>query len=199
MNKSISDLTQLRKKQSTNFQNKMIQVAYQLFNSFGFNEEFEPLFSKKESDQLQLPKYVKVSHDRFYKMKNNINNNKGLTTRIKDKSGKIITTDTKYAVNLMDLISKNKDKYDEAKRIFNDNIIGAICSINSEKLSNNGTKILRVFLDLREVFTGEVYKIKIYDDKYDIVKLKNNAADEKSKLETQNESLELEKEKKNKI
>ena len=132
-------------------------------------------------------------------MKNNINNNKGLTTRIKDKSGKIITTDTKYAVNLMDLISKNKDKYDEAKRIFNDNIIGSICSINSEKPSNNGTKLLRVFLDLREVFTGEVYKIKIYDDQYDIVKLKNNAADEKSKLETQNEFLELEKEKKNKI
>ena len=98
----------------------------------------------------------------------------------------------------MDLISKNKDKYDEAKRIFNDNIIGSICSINSEKLSNNGTKLLRVFLDLREVFTGEVYKIKIYDDKYDIVKLKNNAADEKSKLGTQNESLELEKEKKKK-
>ena len=55
LNKSISDLTQLGKKQSTNLQNKMIQVVYQLFNSFGFNEEFEPFFSEKESDQLQLP------------------------------------------------------------------------------------------------------------------------------------------------
>ena len=27
----------------------MIQVVYQLFNSFGFNKEFEPLFSKRES------------------------------------------------------------------------------------------------------------------------------------------------------
>ena len=90
----------------------MIQVVYQLFNSFGFNEEFEPLFIKKVSDQLQLPNHVRVSHDRFYKIKNNIDNNKDLTTRIKDKSGKTITVDTKYAVNLMDLILKNKGKYD---------------------------------------------------------------------------------------
>ena len=31
-NKSISDLTQLKEKQSTDFQNKMIQVAYLLYN-----------------------------------------------------------------------------------------------------------------------------------------------------------------------
>ena len=49
----------------------------------------------------------------------------------------------------------------------NDNIIGSIISINSGKPSNNSTKLLGVFLDLRKVFTGEVYKIKIYDDKYD--------------------------------
>ena len=49
LNKSISDLDQLKQKQSTAFQNNMIQVVYQLFNSFGFNKEFEPLFSKKES------------------------------------------------------------------------------------------------------------------------------------------------------
>ena len=53
LNKSISDLDQLKRKQSTAFQNKMIQVVYQLFNSFGFNKEFEPLFSKKESEQAE--------------------------------------------------------------------------------------------------------------------------------------------------
>ena len=157
------------------------------------------LFSEKESDQLQLPNYVKVSHDRFYKIKNNIDNNKGLTTRIKDNSVKIITIDIKYAANLMDLISKSKVEYNEAKRIFNDNIIDSINSIVFEKPSNNRTKLLNAFLDLKEVFTGKVYKIKIDDDKYEVVKLKNNAADKKSKLEKQNESLELEKEKKNKI
>ena len=49
----ISDLDQLKQKQSTVLQNKMIQVVYQLFNSFDFNKEFEPLFSKKESEQTE--------------------------------------------------------------------------------------------------------------------------------------------------
>ena len=68
----------------------MIHVVYQLFNSFGLNKRLLPLLSEKEPDQLRLPEYVKVSYDRFYKIKNNIDNNKGLTTRIKDGLGKII-------------------------------------------------------------------------------------------------------------
>ena len=36
LNKSISDFDQLKQK-STAFENKMIQVVYQLFNSSGFN------------------------------------------------------------------------------------------------------------------------------------------------------------------
>ena len=68
----------------------MIHVVYQLFHSFGLNKRLLPLFSKKEADQLRFPKYVKVSYDRFYKIKNNIDNNKDLTTRTKDGSGKMI-------------------------------------------------------------------------------------------------------------
>ena len=59
LNKSKSDLDQLKQKQSTAFQNKMIQVVYQLFNSFGFNKEFEPLFSEKESERTEKNK-IKV-------------------------------------------------------------------------------------------------------------------------------------------
>ena len=87
--KSISDLNQLKQKKVV-FQNMMIHVVYQLFNSFGLNKRLLPLLSEKEPDQLRLPEYVKVSYDRFYKIKNNIDNNKGLTTRIKDGLGKII-------------------------------------------------------------------------------------------------------------
>ena len=54
LKKSISNLDQLRKKQKTNFQNKMMQVVYQLFNSFGFNKEFIPLFSKPVSDAQEI-------------------------------------------------------------------------------------------------------------------------------------------------
>ena len=65
LKKSMSDLDWLRQKKKTVFQNKMIQVVYQLFNSFGLNKEFLPLFSQKEPNQLRLPKYVKVGYDKF--------------------------------------------------------------------------------------------------------------------------------------
>ena len=54
LKKSISNLDQLRKKQKTNFQNKMMQVVYQLFNSFGFNKEFIPLFSEPVPDAQEI-------------------------------------------------------------------------------------------------------------------------------------------------
>ena len=53
MNKSISDLDQLKQKQSTTFQNKMIHVVYQLFNSFDFNKESAPLFSQIKSEKTE--------------------------------------------------------------------------------------------------------------------------------------------------
>ena len=46
LNKSISDLEQLKPKQSTVLRNEMVRVAYQLFNSFGFNKEFEHCLAK---------------------------------------------------------------------------------------------------------------------------------------------------------
>ena len=49
LTKSISDLDQLKQKQSTAFQNKLIHVIYQLFNPFGFNKESAPLSSQIKS------------------------------------------------------------------------------------------------------------------------------------------------------
>ena len=190
LEKSIYDLNQLRQEKSTVFQNKMIQVVYQLFNSFGLNKRLLPLFSKKDPDQLRLPDYVKVSYDRFYKIKNNIDNNKGLLIRIKDKSGKVIITDTKDAAALMDRVSKNGITYNKVKTIFNDEIIKS-ANIALEKPSNNRTKLLKVFFDLGEVFTGRFYSVKIFDDKYEVVELKDKADDIQFKLETQNEPLEM--------
>ena len=65
LNKSISDLDQLKQKQSTVLRNKMVQVVYQLFNSFGFNKEFAPLFSQIKSEQteekMQIPLWFKIN------------------------------------------------------------------------------------------------------------------------------------------
>ena len=79
----------------------MIQVVYQLFNLFGLNKKVLILFSEKEPDQSTLPDYVKVSSNRFYEIKSNIDNNKGLMTRVRDTSGKIITIDVKDTSKLM--------------------------------------------------------------------------------------------------
>ena len=72
LNKSISDLDQLKQKQSTVLRNKMVQVVYQLFNSFGFNKEFEPLFSKKD---LQIPLRFKINKPEFKELTRDIYNN----------------------------------------------------------------------------------------------------------------------------
>ena len=45
LNKSVSGLDQLKQKQNVILRKKMVQVVYQLFNSFGCNIEFAPLFS----------------------------------------------------------------------------------------------------------------------------------------------------------
>ena len=48
LNKSISGWDQPKQKQTAVLRNKMVQVVCQLFNSFGFNKEFEPLFTEKK-------------------------------------------------------------------------------------------------------------------------------------------------------
>ena len=69
LNKSISDLDQLKQKQSTVLRNKMVEVVYQLFNSFVFNKEFEPLFTQKLD---QIPLWFRINKSEFDKLKSNI-------------------------------------------------------------------------------------------------------------------------------
>ena len=57
----------------------MIQVVYQLFNSFGFRKEFAPLFSKKESEriegEMQKPLWVEINRPEFEELKRDIYDN----------------------------------------------------------------------------------------------------------------------------
>ena len=52
----VSDLDQQRQKESTVFQNKMIDVVYYLFNSLGISSK---------PGRLMLPKWVNISEKRF--------------------------------------------------------------------------------------------------------------------------------------
>ena len=72
LNKSISDLDQPKQKQSTALQNKMVQVVFQLFNSFGLNEESESLFIKK-LDQISL--WFRINKPEFDELTSDIYNN----------------------------------------------------------------------------------------------------------------------------
>ena len=186
LKKCISDLNQLRQKQSNVFQNKMIQVVYQFFNSLGLNKKSPTIIQRKRTRSIKAARYIKVSSNRFYELKNNIDNKKSLMTRVKDWSGKTITIDIKDASNLMDHISKNQITYDEVKMIFNYKIISAGNKIAITNLTDK-TKLLKIFFDLREVLSGELYGVKILDGKYESVKLKNKADDEQSRLEIQRE------------
>ena len=93
LRKSISNVDQLKQKlflsiQSTILRNKMVQVVYHSFNSFGFNKEFTPLFSQiksgtKESTQLKQidlneitkPLGIKLSRGDFISLIKDVVNN----------------------------------------------------------------------------------------------------------------------------
>ena len=77
------DLDQQRKKESTVFQNKMIDVAYYLFNSLGISSQ---------PGRLMLLKWVKVSEKRFNEILSTVTEvkNNGFTT---NAGGKKITLD----------------------------------------------------------------------------------------------------------
>ena len=55
MKKSVSDLEQLRQKESTVFQNIMIYLLYYLFNSFGLGEK-PLLFNEKKTSSIKTIK-----------------------------------------------------------------------------------------------------------------------------------------------
>ena len=82
----------------------------------------------------------------------------------------------------MDWVSNYEIAYDEVKTIFNDQIVKSADIIASEKLSDNRTRLLKIFLDLGEIFSGRFTVLKFFDNKYEVVELKNKANDKQSKL-----------------
>ena len=118
-----------------------------------------------------------------------------MTTKIIDKSGNLITINTKDEPDLTDRISKNEIANDEVKMIFNNNTVKNANIIALTRPTDSRTEMLNFFFDIEEVLSRKRYDFKTVDDKYEAAKLKNKADDKQSKLETQNEPLELDGEK----
>ena len=157
-NKSISDLDQLEQKQSTVPRTKMIQVVYQLFNSFGFNKEFAPLFSQIKLEQteekMQIPFWIKINKPEFDELASNIynnQNNKDFKITINKK-----TYDLKNAKKFWTKITKNEISRNDAKKVYKELIqkkdIDALEreKSNSIKKENN----LKILGNIDAIFTG---------------------------------------------
>ena len=107
LNKSISDLDQLKQKQSTVLRNKMVQVVYQLFNSLGFNKKFAPLSSQIQLEQteekMQIPLWFRINKSEFDELTSDIyenQNNKCFKITINKKNVRF-----KKCENILDKIN----------------------------------------------------------------------------------------------
>ena len=157
LNKSISDLDQLKQKQSTVLRNKMVQVVYQLFNSFGFNKEFAPLFSQIKSEQteekMQKPWWFKINKPEFEELTSDIydnQNNKDFKITINKK-----TYDLKNAKKFWTKITKSKVSKNEAEKLYKKLIQKDIDALEREK-SNSIKKnnMLEILENIGAIFTG---------------------------------------------
>ena len=157
LNKSISDLDQLKQKQSTAFQNKLIHVVYQLFNSFGFNKEFAPLFSQIKSEQteekMQIPLWFKINKPEFDELTSDIydnQNNKDFIITINKK-----TYDLKNAKKIWAKVTTNKISKNEAEKLYKELIQKDTDPLEREK-SNSIKKdnVLKILDNIDAIFTG---------------------------------------------
>ena len=112
----------------------MVQVVYQLFNSFGFNKEFEPLFSQIKSEQteekMQIPLWFRINKSEFDKLTSEIydnQTNKDFKIAINKK-----TYDLKNAKKFWSKITKSKIARNEAK-IFYKELIQKDIDVQREK------------------------------------------------------------------
>ena len=95
----------------------MVQVVYQVFNSFGFNKEFAPLFSQIKSRQaeekMQIPLWFKISKPEFDELTSDIYDNEA------NKDFKVTINkkpyDLKNAKKFWTKITKSKIYRKEAK------------------------------------------------------------------------------------
>ena len=96
----------------------MVQIVYQLFNSFGFNKEFAPLFSQIKPEQteekMQKLWWFKINKPEFEELTSNIydiQNNKDSNITINKK-----TYDLKNAKKFWTKITKSEISRNEVKK-----------------------------------------------------------------------------------
>ena len=142
----VSDLDQQRQKESTVFQNKMIDVIYYLFNSLGMSSK---------PGRLMLPKWVKVSEKRFNIILSTVTEtkNNGFKTNV---YGRKITLDK--AESLLKDLGNGKLEGREFTEKYN-NIVDDIESIlKTPRLTRSQDKLRKILWLLKEIVEGFSYE-----------------------------------------
>ena len=113
--KNMSGFTQLRREEKAVFQNKMIQVVYQLFNALRFKTKgFTPLFSQKElektEEKMQTPLWFKINKPDFEK-----------------------TYDSKHVKQFWTKVTTSKISKNESKKLYKELIQKDVDALEREK------------------------------------------------------------------
>ena len=125
----------------------MFQVVYQLFNSFGFNKEFEPLFTKKLD---QIPLWFRINKSELKSNIYNNQNNKDFKITINKK-----TCDLKNAKIFWMKVTTSKISKNKVKKFYNKLIQKDIDALKREKSnSNDKYNILEILENIGAIFTG---------------------------------------------
>ena len=135
----------------------MVQVVYQLFNSFGFNKEFAPLFSQIKSEQteekMQKPWWFKINKPEFEELTSDIydnQNNKDFKITINKKTYHLKNTKKFWRKVTTSKISRNEAKKLYKKLIQKDPDALEKGKSNSIKKHN----ILKILDNINTTFTG---------------------------------------------
>ena len=124
----VSDLDQLREKESTVFQNKMIDVVYYLFNSLGISSK---------PGRLMLPNWVNISEKRFNEILSTVTKakSKGLRTNV---DGREITLDN--VESLLKDLGNGLVGGHEFKSRYNDIVDNIKVSVDKTTITRNKKK-----------------------------------------------------------
>ena len=165
LRKSLNEIKQQKiksnkdERNSTNNKNENDRLNTMVSVIDRINQFFKYKFlAGKQPDELQLPKWVKISKKRFDRIKNTVQNAKNNSLRAKpNRSGLINFNESN---KLLQDIEHSKITYEEAlKRIRN--IRSDIAKIiNQGSLNLNQVEVINTLFMIDEIFTGEIKTVK---------------------------------------
>ena len=177
MEKSISDLEQLRQKESTVFQNKIIDVLYYLFNSFSLNKR-SLLLKNKNPDELKLPRYVGASKERFNEILN-------IKTKAKNDGLKANVDGREVTLNnaecLLKGIASGKINASQFKKEYNSIVDDVKAIVQKPMVTRNQEKMIKNLSLLAEIPKSKNKKTDEQPDTADMPEWENEKSAEQEK------------------